>query len=53
MDGSDGQSSQKGAAESFRKYIKLSHRKFTWKNTIAILKLQIKQILENKKAGFL
>lgn len=42
---------EKGAAVLFRKDTKLIQRK--WKNTIAILKLQIKQILENKKAGFL
>lgn len=49
MDRSNGQSSQRGAAELFSKAVKLSQRKFRWKETIVVLTLQNKLILENKK----
>lgn len=46
-DRSDEQSSQRGAAELFSKAAKLSQRKFKQKETIVVLSLQNKHILEN------
>lgn len=47
LDTSGGQSGQRRAAELLSKAVKLSQRKHMWKETIMVLTLQNKQIIEN------